>query len=94
MSKRNLLFVLTMLALGCTDVHAAPDSAGSQTGEAAQPPNTAVESKPKVLNPMREKEPMSGEMKRDGMMKEDVHKQAMKKDAMMQEAMKKEEMKK
>lgn len=49
---------------------------------------------PKILNPMRAKEPMSGEMKRDGMMKEDVRKQAMKKDAMMQDAMKKEEMRK
>jgi hypothetical protein len=51
----------------------------------------AAEAAPKMVNPMREKEPMPGEMKRDGMMKEDVRKQAMKKDAMMQDAMKKEQ---
>jgi len=54
--------------------------------------DTAPEVVPKMVNPMREKEPMPGEMKRDGMMKEDVRKQAMKKDAMMQDALKKEQM--
>lgn len=38
-----------------------------------------------------EKEPMSGGMKRDGMMKEEVRMHAEKKDKMMREAMKKEE---
>jgi hypothetical protein len=87
------LCAVAMLAVACLEVQAAQDSAGSPTGDAAQTRGAAGESKPKILNPMREKEPMSGEMKRDGMMKEDVRKQAMKKDAMMQDAMKKEEIK-
>jgi hypothetical protein len=60
--------------------------------KAADTAGAAAEAAPKMVNPMREKEPMPGEMKRDGMMKEDVRKQAMKKDAMMQDAMKKEQM--
>ena len=94
MNRLHFLLVSAMLAGAWLDAHAAEHIAGSPTGGAAQTHGAAVEPKPKILNPMRAKEPMSGEMKRDGMMKEDVHKQAMKKDAMMQDAMKKEEMKK
>ena len=43
--------------------------------------------------PMIKKEPMAGEMKKDGMMKEDVSKAAQKWDAKMNEAMKQEKMK-
>jgi hypothetical protein len=94
MTKLKLLLALAALAGVCINVYATPDSLGSPTGETAQAPITAGESKPKVLNPMREKEPMPGEMKRPGMIKEDVHTQAMKKDAIMQDAMKKEEINK
>ena len=43
--------------------------------------------------PMMKKEPMAGEMKKDGMMKEDVSKAAKKWDAKMDEMMKQEKMK-
>jgi hypothetical protein len=94
MTKLKGFFALAMLVGAWVNAQAAPESVGTPTREVAQTPNTAVDSKPKIMNPMREKEPMPGEMKRPGMMKEDVHTQAMKKDAMMQDAMKKEEMKK
>jgi len=45
---------------------------------------------PMVKERMREKEPMTGGMKREGMMKEDVRLQAEKKDKMMREIMEKE----
>lgn len=94
MNRLHFLLVGAMLAGAWLDARAAEGIAGSPTGDAAQAHGAAVESNSKILNPMRAKEPMSGEMKREGMMKEDVRKQAMKKDAMMQDAMKKEEMKK
>lgn len=43
--------------------------------------------------PMIKKEPMAGEMKKDGMMKEDVSRAARKWDEKMDEMMKKEKMK-
>ena len=43
--------------------------------------------------PMIKKEPMAGEMKKDGMMKEDVSKAAQKRDTKMNESMKQEKMK-
>ena len=43
--------------------------------------------------PMNKKELMAGEMKKDGMMKEDVSKAAQKWDAKMNESMKREKMK-
>lgn len=43
--------------------------------------------------PMIKKEPMMGEMKKDGMMKEDVSKAAQKWDAKMNESMMREQMK-
>ena len=68
--------LLTGAGLNAWAAEKAVDTAGA-----------AAEAAPKMVNPMREKEPMSGEMKRDGMMKEDVRNQAIKKDAMMQDAM-------
>jgi hypothetical protein len=88
MTKPQLVLTLALLAGAWTGAPAAPDNAGPPAGDAA------ADAKPKILSPMRAKEPMPGEMKRNGMLKEDVRNQAMKKDAMMRDAMKKEEMKK
>ena len=74
------------------DARAAADTPTSSNAPKAEA--VTKDSKPKITNPMRGKEPMSGGMKRDGMMKEDVRKQAIKKDQMMREAMKNEGMKK
>ncbi len=46
--------------------------------------------KPEVVNRIRSGEPMPGQMKRKGMMKESVREQAMKKDELMRDALKKE----
>ena len=54
-------------------------------------PNSGQERQP--AKPMIKKEPMAGEMKKDGMMKEDVSKAAQKWDVKMNESMKKEKMK-
>lgn len=94
MTGRYPLLALAMLAGASLDAPAAPGVTPSAVNDTQQAPTSAAESKPRILNPMREKEPMSGEMKRDGMMKEDVRKQALKKDAMMRKAMSKEEMRK
>ncbi len=59
-----------------------------------RPPGGATGEKPMVTNPMRDKEPMTTKMKRDGMLKEDVRKQALEKERAMRDAMKQEEMKK
>jgi hypothetical protein len=54
-------------------------------------PTSGQEQQP--AKPMIKKEPMAGEMKKDGMMKEDVSKAAQKWDAKMNESMKQEKMK-
>jgi hypothetical protein len=53
--------------------------------------NSAPEREP--AKPMIKKEPMAGEMKKDGMMKEDVSKAAQKWNVKMDESMKQEKMK-
>ena len=86
MSKPFLRIAIATVAAG---VLGAP---ATRAAEPAQPDAAKPDGKPDMVEKrMREKEPMSGEMKRDGMMKEDVRMHAEKKDKMMQEAMKKEE---
>jgi hypothetical protein len=68
---------------------------GAPVTRAAEPPQPEA-AKPAgnpdmVEKRIREKEPMSGGMKRDGMMKEDVRMHAEKKDKMMDEAMRQEQ---
>ena len=92
MNATRLLAVITLLAPWCSSNAAEP--AQSAMADTQQPQSAANGEKPMVTNPMRGKEPMPGEMKREGMVKEDVRKQALKKDAMMREMMKQEEMKK
>ncbi len=58
---------------------------------AAGPGEEAQARKPEVTNRVHPREPMSGQMKRRGMMKEQVHEEAMKKQALMRDAMKKEQ---
>jgi hypothetical protein len=66
----------------------ALDSSAASAAEDAKP---GAEGKtPMVKERMREKEPMTGGMKREGMMKEDVRVQAEKKDKVMREIMEKE----
>lgn len=70
---------------------------GAPATWAAEPaqPEVASPSKPDMVeNRIREKEPMSGGMKREGMMKEDVRMHAEKKDKKMDEAMKREQKRK
>lgn len=62
--------------------HAATTSDQPMSGQERQP-----------AKPMKKKEPMAGEMKKDGMMKEDVSKAAQKWEAKMNESMKQEKMK-
>jgi len=62
----------------------------AQSATTSDQPASGQEQPPK---PMIKKEPMMGEMKKDGMMKEDVSKAAQKWDAKMNEAMKQEKMK-
>ena len=62
--------------------HAATTSDQPGSGQKQQPAKA-----------MNKEEPMAGEMKKDGMMKEDVGKAAQKWDAKMNEAMKQEKMK-
>ena len=57
----------------------------------ADQPKSEQEQQP--AKPMIKKEPMAGEMKKDGMMKEDVSKAAQKWDAKMNESMEREKMK-
>jgi hypothetical protein len=83
--SRAVAVALTLLApaaLGASTASAAQDA----KPDAAQ---TAGET-PTIKERMREKEPMTGGMKREGMMKEDVRVQAEKKDKMMREIMEKE----
>lgn len=94
MTRLYLPVAVAMFVGASLDAHAATEITPSASSDTLQAPAPAAESKPKILNPMREKEPMAGEMKRDGMMKEDVRKQALKKDAMMQEALSKEKTRK
>ena len=64
---------------------------------AAEPPQPEVANRSKpdmVENRIHENEPMSGGMKRDGMMKEDVRMHAEKMDKKMDEAMKREQKRK
>ena len=61
---------------------------------AAYPPVKAQDEPPeKSAKPMVKKEPMAGEMKKDGMMKEDVSKAEKKWSKEMDEKMKREKMK-
>jgi len=94
MDRPPFLLAIAMLAAVHLHVGAA---AGATTASPADAPKAKVvttDSRPRVMNSIRAKEPMLGEMKREGMMKEDVHEKARKKDAMMRDAMRKEEMKK
>lgn len=82
---RVLAAALTVafLASGITPLaHAATTSDQPKSEQEGQP-----------AKPMIKKEPMAGEMKKDGMMKEDVSKAARKWDAKMNESMKQEKMK-
>jgi Spy/CpxP family protein refolding chaperone len=69
----------------------ALDASAASAAEDAKPGAAQAEGKtPMVKERMREKEPMTGGMKREGMMKEDVRVQAEKKDKVMREIMEKE----
>jgi len=92
MNATRLLAVVTLLAPWISSNAAEPTK--STTTNMQEPQSGVSGEKPLVINPMRGKEPMSGEMKREGMMKEDVRKQALKKDAMMREMMQQEEIRK
>lgn len=82
-------FVLIAVATFTAGVLGAP---ATRAADPAQPDAAKPDGKPDMVEKrMREKEPMSGGMKRDGMMKEEVRMHAEKKDKMMREAMKKEE---
>ena len=86
------LFHLIAVAMFAAGALGAP---ATRAAEPAQPDAAKPDGKPDMVEKrMREKEPMSGEMKREGMMKEEVRMHAEKKDKMMREAMKKEEMEK
>ncbi|MBI4204638.1 MAG: hypothetical protein HY527_06400 [Betaproteobacteria bacterium] len=64
----------------------------TQAAEPAQADAAMPAGKPDMVEKrIREKEPMSGGMKREGMMKEDVRMHAEKKEKMMEEAMKREQ---
>ena len=70
---------------------AGPGASAASAAEEATPGAAQADGKtPMVKERMREKEPMTGGMKREGMMKEDVRVQADKKDKMMREIMEKE----
>jgi hypothetical protein len=85
MSARQLLITIALIFGGLL---------GAPATCAAEPPQPEVArpSKPDMVeNRIREKEPMSAGMKRDGMMKEDVRMHAEKMDKKMDEAMKREQ---
>lgn len=64
----------------------------TRAAELAPPDAGKPDGKPDMVEKrIRGKEPMSGGMKREGMMKEEVRVHAEKKDKMMREAVKKEE---
>jgi hypothetical protein len=87
MSKLSLLIsVFVNVAAGILGAPAV------WAGEPAPPEAASPTGKPDMVeNRIREKEPMSGGMKRDGMMKEDVRMHAEKKGKMMNDAMKREQ---
>lgn len=87
MSKPNLLIgVIAVFAAGALGAPA------TRAADAAQPDTTKPAAKPDMVEKrIREKEPMSGGMKREGMMKEDVRMHAEKKDKMMRDAMQREQ---
>ncbi len=86
MSNPFFLAVVVAFAAG---VLGAP---ATRAAEPAQPDAAKPDGKPDMVEKrMRGKEPMSGGMKREGMMKEEVRMHAEKKDKMMREAMKQEE---
>lgn len=87
MYKRCLLIAVIAVfatgALGTPPIRAA---------EPVHPDAAKPAAKPDMVEKrIREKEPMSGGMKREGMMKEDVRMHAEKKDKMMREAMEREQ---
>ncbi len=90
MKRLSVLAALTLLT-GLPLAQAASDAHG--TASATQPSGEmmAPHRKPQVINRVRAREPMSGQMKRKGMTKEEVREQAMKKDALMHDAMEKEQ---
>ena len=86
MSRPFHLIAVATVAAGVLGAPAIRAAEPAQT-DAAKPGG-----KPDMVETrMREKEPMSGGMKREGMMKEEVRMHAEKKDKMMREAMKREE---
>ena len=77
--------VLTVVFLACGITPLA------QSATTSDQPTSGQERQ--LAKPMIKKEPMMGEMKKDGMMKEDVSKAAQKWDAKMNESMKQKKMK-
>ena len=90
MSDRTLYLPVPVIALCCAFLAGgyAPLTRAAATPD--QPRSTQA---PRPAKAMIKKEPMAGEMKKDGMMKEDVNKAAQKWDAKMNESMKREKMK-
>lgn len=76
------LTVIFLAGISTPFAHAATTPDQPASGKEQQP-----------AKPIIKKEPMAGEMKKDGMTKEDVSKAAQKWDAKMNESMKREKMK-
>jgi hypothetical protein len=81
-----LNFIAAIVAVGSFSAPAV------QAAEPVQPEAAKPAGKPDMVEKrIKEKEPMSGGMKREGMMKEDVRMHAEKKGKMMNDAMKREQ---
>ena len=76
------LIVMFLAGVSTSFTHAATTSDQPASGQEQQPAKA-----------MNKKEPMAGEMKKDGMMKEDVSNAAQKWDAKMNESMERDKMK-
>jgi hypothetical protein len=86
-TRRAFVPAAALSVLCLVGSYAPPIHAASPSDQA----RTAPEQLP--AKPMVKKEPMMGEMKKDGMLKEDVSKAAQKWGAKMDESMKQEKMK-
>ena len=84
-ATRHSLTVVFGLCLAAASAWAADEPAKAGTAEAPARP------KPVVKKNMKMREPMAGEMKKDGMMKGDVKKDADKKEKEMKGEMEQEE---
>ncbi len=92
---KRLGVLLASLAVAAANTIAAgaadqPADSGKEAVKAGGGAKTESQS-PMIVKPMSGKGPMSGEMKRPGMMKEDVKKAAEEKEPMLEKAMKGEE---